>query len=207
MSLSTKDTAAIDAILDYWIGDADTTPGGIKAKSKRWYGGGKALDEEIRTRFGTLLTDAENGVLNHWQATARGSLALIILFDQFSRNIYRGTAMAFGNDERAVVVADHALAQNQHLSLGVVGCSFLLHPYHHAESEALQDLCVEGYEALMTRSDDLWHDQIQSHLKYAVEHRDVVKRFGRFPHRNAVLDRASTSEELQYLEDAPRYGQ
>lgn len=207
MTMTAEDNAAIDAIIDDWIGNADTSPTAVKAKSKRWYSGGEKLDNEIRERFGALLTRAENGALDHWQETARGSLALIILLDQFSRNVYRGTGKAFANDAKAVSVADQAVSLDQHLSLGVVGCSFLLHPYHHAETLALQDRCVAGYEALMARSPQEWHEQIQSHLDYAIEHRRVVEQFGRFPHRNAVLGRESTEAESRYLEDAPRYGQ
>lgn len=205
--LSEQDTAAIDTIIKYWIGDADTTPDAVKSKSKLWYRGGDTLDNDIRERFGALLTQAEAGALDHWRDVARGSLALIILFDQFSRNIYRGTDRAFRNDGKAITVADHALSENQHLSMGVVGCSFLLHPYHHAETLALQDLCVAGYEALMARTSTEWHAQTQSHLEYAVKHRKVIEQFGRFPHRNAVLGRESTEQESRYLEEASRYGQ
>jgi len=198
----------VHAIVDFWIGSAADDPAEAGARTRLWYQGGAAGDEEIRTRFGEDLAAAEAGEYDDWCETAAGALALVILLDQFSRNLYRGTARAFSNDEKAQRVARTAVEQEFHRQLSPIGVVFLLHPFHHAEDERAQDQCVSMYEALADRAGDEWQSLMDSFLEYARDHRAVVRRFGRVPHRNDVLGRRSTPQETEYLESgARRYGQ
>ena len=201
-------TERADAIIEFWIGPAATDASAAKARGKLWYQSTPASDEALREKFGQDLKQAETGALDGWTQTADGTLALVILLDQFSRNLYRGTAGAFANDAKAQKVALRAIDNDQHKSLSYVGRAFLYHPLHHSEDLALHDRNVELFEALLNEVDEPFKDQIDGFLHYAREHRDVIKRFGRFPHRNEVLGRESTPEEVAYLEGgASRYGQ
>ncbi|MCB1691403.1 MAG: DUF924 domain-containing protein [Pseudomonadales bacterium] len=195
-------------VIDYWIGDAATDPEALGARTKLWYGGGKETDDAIRERFGDALSGAERGELAAWRDTPDGCLALVILLDQFSRNLYRGTAKAFSNDAAAQEVARHALAQGFERVLSPIGRAFLYHPFHHAETLSDQQRCVSLYQALLDETPEPMKSHMNGFLTYAIEHHDVVARFGRFPHRNKVLGRESTPEEVAYLEaGAARYGQ
>ncbi len=198
----------ITAILDFWIGPAATDPNEVSRRSRLWYQSGADGDENIRSLFGDDLIAAEAGELDDWSQTAEGSLALVILLDQFSRNIYRGTEAAFKNDRKALDVALSAIARSQYHELSPIGMVFLLHPLHHAEQLDAHEQCVSFYESLRDSLAESWHTVLDNFLHYAREHRDVIARFGRFPHRNAVLGRTSTEEEIRYLDGGgSRYGQ
>lgn len=202
-----KNTRAQE-IVDFWIGPAADDPAEAKARGKLWYQSTPESDDEIREQFGGDLARAEHGELDFWASTPEGSLALVILLDQFSRNLYRGTARAFSNDAHALRIAGEAIAAKQHEELPYMGRAFLYHPFHHAESLAHQDLSVSLFEALYESVEAPWQDQVLGFLKYAREHREVVRRFGRFPHRNRVLSRENTPEEQEYLDaGANSYGQ
>lgn len=195
-------------IVDFWIGPAAKDPEAAKARVKLWYQSTPETDEKIREQFGDDLARAERGELDFWQSSPEGSLALVILLDQFSRNLYRGTARAFSNDAHALRIAGEAIAAEQHEALPWMGRAFLYHPFHHAESLAHQDLSVALFEALYESVEPPWQDQVGGFLEYAREHREVVRRFGRFPHRNRVLGRENTPEEQEYLDaGANSYGQ
>lgn len=195
-------------ILDYWIGDAATDPEAANARVKLWYQSSEAQDEALRSQFGDDLRLAETGELDSWKSQPGSALALVILLDQFSRNLYRGSAKAFSNDPAAQAITAHALQHKFDAAYSIIGTVFLLHPYHHAEDLTRHDVCVERYEQLRENSDHAWHKLLDNFLYHAREHRDVIKRFGRFPHRNEVLARDSTPEEIDYLANgAKRYGQ
>ncbi|MBD3648436.1 MAG: DUF924 domain-containing protein [Pseudomonadales bacterium] len=195
-------------VIDYWLGESQSDPDSFKERSRLWYGHDPMVDEEIRQRFGDLLNRAEQGDLDHWRETADGSLALVILLDQFSRNLYRRTADAFRNDTRALTFAKYALDQKFEHDLSWIGRAFLYHPFHHAESMVDQDRAVALFEALYEEAPAEWKKHLAGFLEYAKEHRDIVRRFGRFPHRNHILGRKMTPEEEQFLnEDARTYGQ
>ncbi len=140
-------------------------------------------------RFGALLLKAKQGELVHWAETPDGALALVILFDQLSRNIHRGTPEAFAADVLALATAKHAIFQGHDLRLSPEGRGFLYLPFEHSEVLADQDKGVALFEAL--GSEEL--------LDYMRRHRDIIARFGRFPHRNAILGRSSTAEEIEFL--------
>lgn len=195
-------------ILDYWIGPDDMSPDGWAEKQKLWYAADHALDLQIRERFGTTLKAAENGELSEWKNHRQGQLALIVLFDQFSRNLYRGTADVYKNDPSAVDIADSIIESGELAALSVPASILVFHAYHHAEDSRRQNTVVELGEALLARSSAPWKVFIERNLAYMKNHAGVINRFGRFPHRNKVLNRTSTPEEIEHLtRDNRSFGQ
>ncbi len=185
----------IREILDFWLLPLDDPNYG--KKRELWWNGTPELDAEIKTKFGPSLEQAAAGALDGWANSADGALALILLCDQFSRNIHRKTAQAFATDPKALEIARLSLARFYPAAFPHDARLFFYMPFGHSENEADQKLAC----ALMATiaSEDT--------VKSAIEHHAVVARFGRFPHRNEVLGRPCTEEELEYLKDAKRYGQ
>jgi len=194
-------------VLDYWFGDALTLGWPSKSRSGLWFGGGKAQDEDIARRFGDQVGQALAGALTDWEASPLDRLALVILLDQFTRNVYRGSARAFAGDARSQALVLDALAQEWDTQLPLGGAIFLYMPLMHGEDLALQDECVRRFKALLARAPAQRHEDLQGNLKFAEEHRDIIARFGRFPYRNAAMGRASSSEEETFLRNGPRFGQ
>jgi uncharacterized protein (DUF924 family) len=190
-----SDTQAIRDILDFWFLPLDDAEHG--RPRKLWWESTPALDAELRRRFGALLDTALTGALDHWRKSPDGALALILLCDQFARNVHRRTARAFAGDAKARETARHALARNYPAAYGTDMRLFFFMPFQHSEDLGDQDFCCTLFATLGNPDND----------KYALEHRDIVARFGRFPHRNEVLGRTSTPEELDYLKTADRFGQ
>jgi uncharacterized protein (DUF924 family) len=191
----TSDTESIRDILDFWF-----LPAGDPEHGKPrdiWWRSTPEFDQEIRERFGALIQRAVAGELKHWAETAEGALALIILCDQFTRNIYRKSVDAYCGDATALATARTAVAHGFHLTVPRDMRTFYFTPFHHSEHLADQELSCALFETVADANN----------RNYARSHRDIVARFGRFPHRNEVLGRESTAEELEYLEDAERYGQ
>lgn len=149
-----------------------------------------ALDAAIAQRFGATLQAAAGGELSGWRQSARGRLAEIVVLDQFSRNVYRDTPRAFAQDGMALVLAQEALAQGLDARLEPAQRAFLYMPYMHSESPRVQEESVRLFTALGNLGS----------LHFAHAHRDIIARFGRYPHRNAALGRASTAEELAFLQ-------
>ncbi|MCH9669940.1 MAG: DUF924 domain-containing protein [Gammaproteobacteria bacterium] len=201
-------------INQYWIGDAGNAPdlgidvAAADARWTLWYRGGEAVDEEIRKRFGATVQAALAGDLAGWRATPAGALALIILLDQFTRNLFRGTPDAYAGDPHALRVAEKMVAEKQDESLSPVGRIFAYHPFHHAESESGQAQSVALFQRLHDASPADWKAHIGKHLGAVKKHCATVRKFGRFPHRNAILGRESTADESAFLSADPnRYGQ
>jgi uncharacterized protein (DUF924 family) len=159
---------------------------------KRWFAVDPALDEEIRARFGAVWEDARDGKLAAWEGTAEGALALLTLLDQFPRNMFRGSGKAFSTDNLAREVAERAVARGYDLQTEPLLRAFFYLPFMHAENEADQDRCV----ALI--GERLGEDSLN--YPFALGHRDVIRKFGRFPSRNAALGRATTPEEKTFLQ-------
>lgn len=194
-------------ILDFWFGDIGAGFA-VQAQAKRWYGGGAELDSEISERFGRWLITASEGKLSSWNASAEGTLALIILLDQFSRNIHRGSARAFAADGIARQTLQAALSRGVEAELTIVERSFLYMPLEHSEALEDQNHCVALFEQLLSDAPAAGKAHGQNCLDYAIHHRDIIQRFGRFPHRNQVLGRVPTPEEQAYLDDGgARFGQ
>ena len=195
-------------IVDYWLGASPEGPAAADAERERWYRGGPEVDREIRTRFAERVAEARAGRLAEWESTPEGALAVVVLLDQFTRNIYRGTAQAYCGDALALAVAGGALAIGHDRALSIPGRIFLLHPFHHSESLAEQERGVALLRSLEPLAPPAWRAYVRRAVEGFARHRDVVARFGRFPHRNRVLGRASTPEEIAYLEQEPAsYGQ
>jgi uncharacterized protein (DUF924 family) len=191
-------TDTIEELHNYWFGELDENGLCVSDRNSLWFGADSATDAACRERFGASLAQARAGKLDGWAQTDRGLVALVVLLDQFSRNIYRGTAQAFAGDPQALALAQRTIAAGHHLRLPVIHRVFLYLPLEHREDAALQELCVTLFEDLARLTD---HPQFASFTRYAAAHRDVITRFGRFPHRNAVLGRESSAAELAYLRE------
>ena len=194
-------------VLEFWFGDGLTLGWPSDDRSALWFGGGGALDTQIRERFGALVEQAVSGGLTDWEAAMPTRLALVILLDQFTRNVYRGQARAFAGDGRSQRLVLHALPLGQDAELPTVGRVFFYMPLMHAESPALQNTCVLQFEKLVRESPLELQTKMAGNLRAAREHADIVARFGRFPHRNSVLGRPNTPEEDSFLTTGPRFGQ
>lgn len=194
-------------VLDTWFKDENTGRMDIP-QPKRWFMGGAELDEKLTIEYShTLLLAAENK-LDHWQDSAPGTLALIILLDQFNRNINRGTAAAFEHDSKAVQVSKHALAMGYTEQFPISQRMFCYMPFEHDESAESQRLSVSLFKQLREEAPDDFSEFAESTLASAIEHKDIIDKFGRYPYRNAVLNRTSTEAELAWLrQENKRFGQ
>jgi len=188
------DTTA-GAVLDFWFGARATPQRG--ASRPEWFRKDPAFDEAIRREFGDAVHRALAGGYGEWCIDARGALARVLLLDQFPRNIFRDTPQAFAGDARALATAQDAIARGFDRELdgefGRFGRWFLYLPFEHAEDVAIQHRALELFGALSADSGDA------DALLWAQKHADIVFRFGRYPHRNAILARESTPEEIAFL--------
>ena len=191
--------ATPEAVLDYWFGAAGTALEIAERQSKLWFGKQPEKDREISERFAPTFNAVISGSLDDWATTPRGRLALVIVLDQFPHHIHRDTPDAFAQDAKALALSLAALATGEDKSLTLIERVFLYLPLEHAESIAMQDLSVVQYQQLMDEADESERALFANFLDYAHKHRDVVLRFGRFPHRNAILGRASSVEEIAFL--------
>ena len=194
-------------MLTFWFGDGLELGWPSASRSDLWFGGDPKLDQQITVRFGPCVHNAVAGGLQTWQDVPATRLALVILLDQFTRNVYRGSKQAYAGVARARALVAAALAKATDLQLPWVGRAFMYMPLMHTEDLANQDECVRRFTQLHAEVPDALKDSIQSHLKSAHEHRDIIARFGRFPYRNAVLGRTSTAPERDFLALGPRFGQ
>lgn len=170
----------IEAVLDFWFGE--------RARG-RWFAAEAAFDTEVREKLGELAREAASGALDHWQDSPLGSLALVILLDQAPRNIHRGQPAAFASDAHARAVADRAIALGHDRQLDAEQRVFIYLPFEHSEQLADQERSLRLFTALGNAEQ----------LDYAVRHHEIIARFGRFPHRNAVLRRRSNLDEQAFL--------
>jgi uncharacterized protein (DUF924 family) len=168
-----------DDVVDFWLA----------AGESRWFTRDPAFDGQLSVRFRAALAQARDGAYDHWRETPRGMLALILLLDQFSRNIHRGTPLAFASDRKALGLAMKAVARGDHLSMPATLARWIILPFEHAEDLDAQRRCVALFS--IRDPDDM--------TQWAELHLDIIARFGRFPHRNAILGRKSTPEELAFL--------
>jgi uncharacterized protein (DUF924 family) len=189
-----------EALLAFWLGPLDAEGIATPAHQERWFAADPDFDAELRRRFGPLHEEARAGRLDRWAEKPRGRLALLILLDQLSRNLHRGRADAFAGDAHALALARGALDRGEDLDLALCERVFLYLPFEHAEDPQAQEVSVERFGALAAAAPAHARPLFESFLDYAVRHRDVIARFGRFPHRNALLGRTSTPEELAHLE-------
>jgi uncharacterized protein (DUF924 family) len=179
-------------VLDFWFGAPDSAEFGTQRKA--WFVKDAEFDRRIVERFGPTIERALRGELDAWAQTPSGALARILLLDQFTRNAFRGDRRAFAGDAQALAAAIALVGSRQDESLPSVLRAFAYLPFEHAEGLAMQDEAIRLFTRLVARSPEL-----ASMLDYAHRHRLVIERFGRFPHRNTILGRRSTAEELAHI--------
>jgi uncharacterized protein (DUF924 family) len=193
-----------ETVLAFWFGDERDPIDGVAALERRaasWFHASAELDREIGERFGGALEQARHGELDAWAETPRGRLALILMLDQFSRNVFRGTPLAFGQDTTAQKLVTAGLDAEVDRSLALHERLFFVLPLGHAEDKTLQDRALAYAERLTTDAPPGVRSFYERALESARQHHHVVARFGRFPTRNAALGRPSTPEEITYLEE------
>ena len=193
------DRAAIDRLLDFWFGPLGDDGTVDREHRVLWFYPSEDFDQRCREGFAGDLARAARGDLDPWASTPHGRLALIILLDQFSRNIYRGTARAFAQDAKAFALCEEGVADGMDRALRPAERLFFYLPLEHAEDITLQRLSVETFRRLCRAVAPAWRKDYESFLDYAQRHHDIIARFGRFPHRNAALERPSTPEEIEFL--------
>lgn len=189
----------IERVLEFWFGACGEDGALDPVKRKMWFTKGRHHDAGIRKRFGALHERASRGGLAEWGSTPRGWLALIVVLDQFSRHIRRGTPLAFAQDPAAQRLAVDGIERGVDRALAPAGRAFFYLPLEHAEAKGLQQLSVRCFEQLAGAVAPAWRKDYDSFLDHARRHCEVIERFGRFPHRNAVLGRESTPEEREFL--------
>lgn len=200
------DPVAPETVTAFWFGPLENGFA-TRAQRQRWFTPDADFDDEIHQRFGHLVTDACRGRLNHWLDSPRGLLAFILVTDQFSRQVYRGQAEAYDTDPAALAAARQCVNNGADRQLGLDERAFCYLPFEHAETRLDQHTAVGLYMALRDDTPAGARHLTGEYLRHAQQHRDIVLRFGRFPHRNRVLGRESTPEEREFLESAPSYGQ
>lgn len=182
-------------ILEFWFGP--------EADAGLWFGGDPAVDREVRERFADLLDEALAGKLTSWEESPESTVALVVLLDQFSLQLHRKQRQGYEGSGQALAVSERAIAKGFDRRLDCAMRGFLYMPFMHAEDPALQERSVELFSALAEESgDELSRDGF---LKSAIEHRNIVRKYGRFPGRNRALGRTDTPEERTYLDDGGHF--
>ncbi|HYW04150.1 MAG TPA: DUF924 family protein [Gammaproteobacteria bacterium] len=195
-------------ILDFWFGRLEPDGFPVRPRTRLWFRGTARLDREIAAGFREDMDRAAGGALDDWAGAARSCLALVLLLDQFPRNVHRRTPAAFAGDPKALAICRHALARGHERHLVLAERMFLFMPLQHAEAREVQEASVRLYRQAWCAAAGGTRRKLRGFLDSAVEHRDIVRRFGRFPHRNAILGRDSTPDERAFLErEGRRYGQ
>lgn len=196
-----SDLQSSDVILDYWFGPAAPVDEMAKRQAPLWWQKDPERDHEIETRFKSTIRAASAGALEERCATPRGTLSLILLVDQMRRNIYRDRPDAFAADARARAWTESLLTDRKDRELAPLERVFAYLPLEHSESVADQARCVTLYEELRDAADPADRDAVAGYVGFAEAHAKIIVRFGRFPHRNAILGRVSSAEELAFLKE------
>ena len=200
--ISPRDPRAA-AVLDWWIGPEPHDAAWLQERQRLWFGGDPAVDARIAEEFGELMQAAAEGRLDAWSARPAEWLALLILLDQFPRNRYRDSALAFAQDARALQWARHGIAHGMDQRLPPSWRLFAYLPFEHAEEQAAQERSVALFENLQLEASPWNAAVLRGWLDYARRHREPIARFGRFPHRNRILGRETTPAEAEWLERRP----
>ena len=198
----------IAEISEFWLRQSLTSPDAAAGRRDFWYRGGDAVDNEIRERFIGLVTKACDGELTEWGRTPEGAFVLIILLDQFTRNMFRNFPGAYAGDALALSVVSDAIDNALDRELHPVQRIWLYHPFHHSEVAAEQDRGIRLLHDIRDTASEEWRPYIERSITGWTRHRNIVARFGRFPHRNHVLGRDSTLDESAFLEaEGESFGQ
>jgi uncharacterized protein (DUF924 family) len=191
--------ATPDAVLDFWFG-APGSAAEVGARQRSlWFAKSAANDQLVVERFAETLVAASAGRLDHWANTPRGGLALIVVLDQFPHHVHRGRGQSFAYDARSLALALEMIQRGEDARVTPIERVFVYLPLEHAESIEMQDRSVALYEKLAHEAAAAERGLFDGFLDYARKHRDVVARFGRFPHRNELIGRPSTPEEIEFL--------
>jgi uncharacterized protein (DUF924 family) len=190
-----------ESILEYWLGSNADDATVAAERSNLWWSRNAAVDDEIRQRFEPLVLKAASGELTAWASKPKGLLPLILLTDQFPRNIYRDSARAFAFDAKALVWCRDGIKSDFDLKLRPIERVFFYLPLEHAEALEYQEQAVKLFRQLAESVTGDHGTLFEEYLDFAVRHRDIIARFGRFPHRNKILGRESTAEELEFLSE------
>lgn len=189
-------------ILTFWFGESFQNGIPVENRNSLWFGYNPKLDLQIKHHYLEDVIKASLGDYDDWKEVPENRLALIILLDQFPRNIYRGSKQAFAFDEKALQLCLEGLELGHDRQLIPIYRSFYYLPLEHSESLSLQQRCVELFESFYAEVRPVIQETIKGSLDYARLHYEIIARFGRFPHRNSVLERQSTTEELVYLKES-----
>jgi uncharacterized protein (DUF924 family) len=201
------------SVRDFWFGRLPLSAEGFNRRMRFWFGDESSpmrqrRDQHIRVRFGALVERAARGELASWADGPRRRLSLILLLDQFPRNVFRGTARAFATDSQALALALSGMQSAADAALEVVERIFFYMPLQHAESREVQEESVAAYRRLLSEAAPELREHFASALRSAENHRAIIERFGRFPYRNRVLGRSSSAEERDWLnEGGSSFGQ
>ena len=190
-----------DGILEFWFEGAAEDPSKAMQRSAFWFQADAGVDEDISRRFSASLRCAARGDLAAWEQAAPSCLALVILLDQFPRNIYRGMAEAFQHDPKALDVATRGVEAGYLEQFSPVEQWMFILPFEHCEDISVQRVGIELFEGIVDRAGTEWEPSTRGSLDFARRHLEIIERFGRFPHRNDVLGRESTAAEQAYLVD------
>jgi len=207
-ALSEDDQARIDAVLSFWFKERQLSAPQIDGRMDVWFGEDAIFDEEIVREFATDVENASAGKLDHWASESRGRLALIMLLDQFRRNIYRNKPEAFAMDKAALKLCVEGAMEKKDKGLSPIERVFFYMPLQHAESRKVQKKSCEIYSKLSEAVSPTFKETFETVAQFAELHADIVEQFGRFPHRNNIMNRENTPEEDEYLAgDVPTFGQ
>jgi uncharacterized protein (DUF924 family) len=207
-TITDDDQIRIDAILAFWFKEHELTAPQIDGRMDIWFGDDRLFDEEIAREFASVVEEASDGKLNHWEKEPLGRLALILLLDQFRRNIHRNTVEAFAMDKAALKLCVEGAMEKKDKGLTPIQRAFFYMPLQHAESVKVQKKSCELYRKLAQVVSPTYKETFETISQFADLHHDIVDQFGRFPHRNKLLKRANTPEEEEYLSgDSPSFGQ
>lgn len=186
-------------ILEYWFGELDEHGRADESRFKLWFGKSEETDQYLTENYTELLESAKRGELDAWKENAEGLVAFIVLLDQFSRNIYRDTAEMYAADEQVLNAAKHGVETGMDKEMPISHKVVTYMPFMHSENLEDQEQCIELFKNLQNEVPEAVKESVQGNIDYAIKHRDVVKEYGRFPHRNQILGRESTDKEKEYL--------
>jgi len=207
-TITDDDQLRIEAILAFWFQEKALSAPQIDHRLDVWFGEDDVFDLECKKEFANDVELASEGHLDHWAHQPRGRLALILLLDQFRRNIFRNTAAAFEKDKAALKLCVEGAMEKKDRGLKPIERAFFYMPLQHAESRKVQAKSVELFTRLAAAVSPTYRETFETMAHFAELHRDIVEQFGRFPHRNKLLNRVNTPEEEAYLAgDSPDFGQ
>jgi uncharacterized protein (DUF924 family) len=191
----------VDEILHFWFGDLDETGEPLPEQKKRWWTKDPHFDDEIRDRFSTIFSELLNQDRPNWTEEPRGLLAAIIVLDQFSRNMFRDSPRMYSGDAIALRLAYEFIALGFDGQFSATFCTFAYMPLMHSERLIDQERCVELFRKLTETANEDEREALLYNLDFAIRHRDIVAQFGRFPHRNEILARESSPQEIEFLKN------